>query len=341
MSDTASRASAAPVTTVLGPVPADGLGPTLMHEHLTVGFPGWRSDPRATVPDRADVLAMAKDRVAEMTSAGITAMVDPCPIDLGRDPLLAAEVADATGLHIVMATGLYLDAMAASHWKYAASFEGARYLADTFIHELTEGIEGTDVKAGIIKVATGPKRITRYERLVLEAAAIASVETGTGITTHTDRGQLGDEQQRILVEHGVAPERIIVGHSCASTDPAYHRTIAGGGSYLGFDRFGLESEIPDATRTESLWHLLEDGFGDRIVVSQDTTWCWYGKPASWADEPTWHVLRFVRDIAPALRDLGATAAQIDALLTDNPRNYFGGVPLAAPGPRVPVESARS
>jgi phosphotriesterase-related protein len=213
-----------------------------------------------------------------------------------------------------------------------AGVEGPQYLADVFIRELTEGVGDTDLRAGIIKVATGSRRITGYERIVFQAAAIASNATGAPITTHTDRGLLGDEQQKLLVSYGVPPHRIIIGHSCASGDPEYHARIARAGSYLGFDRFGLERERLDDERVDALCKAIEGGFDDRIVVSQDTVFCWPSKPAGFEVEPTWHVLRFVREIAPQLKARGVTDAQLEKLLVDNPRRYFDDVPLPISAP---------
>ena len=67
---------------------------------------------------RQDMLQIAKDKVAEMQAAGIQAMVDPCPSDLGRDIEFAAEVSQATGFPIVAAAGLYNEAYGLTpYWK--------------------------------------------------------------------------------------------------------------------------------------------------------------------------------------------------------------------------------
>jgi phosphotriesterase-related protein len=323
-----TQASSRQVVTVTGTVGTDRLGKVLMHEHLTTEFGGWRADPNLRPFTPGDALGLAVDRVEEMKAAGISSMVDPCPIDLGRDIEFGAEVARRTNFNIVMATGLYLDYMAGAHWKFSAGLAGPQYLADVFIKELTEGVGDTDLRAGVIKVATGPKRITRYEQMVFEAAAIASNATGAPITTHTDRGVLGDEQQALLMRHGVPPHRIIIGHSCASGDPDYHTRIARAGSYLGFDRFGILRERLDEERVDALCKAIENGFDDRIVVSQDTVFCWPSKPPSYEPDPTWHVLRFVREIAPQLKARGVTDAQLEKLLVENPRRYFDDVPLS-------------
>src|SRR6266545_2688036 len=94
------------VQTVLGPVPVDNLGMTLMHEHLVIGWPGWVFDPLARF-DRLKVTGMLVDRLHALKTLGVSTFVDPCPIELGRNPELAAEVAEATGMNIICATGLY------------------------------------------------------------------------------------------------------------------------------------------------------------------------------------------------------------------------------------------
>jgi phosphotriesterase-related protein len=62
---------------------------------------------------------------------------------------------------------------------------------------------------------------------------MSEIQTVTGTTTPDALGVT------------VAPHRIIIGHSCGSSDTDYHLRIAGAGSYLGFDRFGLDMIHPD------------------------------------------------------------------------------------------------
>jgi phosphotriesterase-related protein len=169
----------------------------------------------------------------------------------------------------------------------------------------------------------------------LEAAAKASRATGAPITTHTDQGTVGDAQQRLLTELGVPAHRIIVGHSCGTSNHDYHLGIARAGSYLGFDRFGLDMLHPDRERVASLLKLLQKGAGDRVVVSHDSVWCWRGTPIpksitlAAAGAANWHPLHFIRNVAPQLRQGGASEAQITALLVDNPRRFFAGEKLPA------------
>jgi len=204
-------------------------------------------------------------------------------------------------------------------------------MAELFIRELTEGVVGTGIRAGIIKVGTGHGTLTDYEKAVFEAAAKASLATGAPITTHTDEGRYGDDQQAFLTGHGVPAHRIVIGHSCGTSDSSYHEVIARNGSYLGFDRFGIDMLHPDTERVASLARLVKAGFGRQIVVSHDSVWCWNGMPFPPAIqeqmEKTWNPTHFIKRIVPQLRDAGVSDAQIDALLLDNPRRYFAGDPL--------------
>jgi phosphotriesterase-related protein len=316
--------SAVRIATVTGSIAPAELGRTLVHEHVVTGLPGWESDTLAPGYTRRELLARAKDRIAELQAVGIRTIVDPCPADLGRDVELSAELSQATGFPIIAATGLYNESAGGSvYWKFrTARGDAAKIMADAFIRELTVGIGQTEIRAGIIKVATNLGQITRYERSVLEAAARASLATGAPITTHTDEGQLGEEQQALLTSWGVPAHRIIIGHSCGSADHAYHARLAGNGSYLGFDRFGLEQLTSDDTRVASILKLIGAGHGGSVVVSHDTVWCWRGAPLT--PNPLWEPTHFSRRIVPKLRAGGASDAQIEALLVDNPRRFFEG-----------------
>lgn len=320
------------VQTVTGKIDVDDLGVTLMHEHLVIGYPGWEADTLSPGPSRDEMFSICVEKVKSMQALGVQSMLDPCPNDLGRDVQLAAEVSAATGFNIICATGLYKeDEGGVPYWHFTRQLGGAvQRMAQLFIHELETGIGKTGVRAGIIKVATGKGTITDYEYEVLEAASLASIETGAPITTHTDSGTMGVEQQAFLLEKGVPAHRIIIGHSCGSTDNAYHRHIIDGGSYVGFDRFGLDLFVNDEHRVQSLLALLGQGKENHVVVSHDSVWCTRGTPfppeilQSMDPDKLFDPTHFHRNIIPKLLAGGATQAQIDTLLVDNPRRLFAG-----------------
>jgi phosphotriesterase-related protein len=285
------------IHSVTGPIRPDQLGTTLMHEHVMIGYPGWEADSLRPGPGRDEMFSVCVDRIEEMKALGITSMLDPCPNDLGRD--VEFMFGDVVGP-----------------------------MTELFVHELTEGIGGTGIKAGILKVGTGHATLTEYERSIFEAAARAAVETGAPITTHTDGGRFGDDQQAFLTQRGVPAHRIIIGHSCGTRDHAYHCKIVEGGSYLGFDRFGLDVIHPDDDRVKSLLALLQAGHEQRVVVSHDSVWCWRGEPAPPEVQAglaaVWNPTHFHTRIVPRLLEGGASKDQIETLLVANPRRFFAG-----------------
>src|SRR4029077_1147805 len=98
----------ATVQTVLAPIDSSDLGPTLVHEHVRISYPGDDLDP-AYSWDRSACIDTGVERMAGVAEGGVRRFVDPCPIDLGRDPGLMAEVARQSGMQIVCSTGFYLE----------------------------------------------------------------------------------------------------------------------------------------------------------------------------------------------------------------------------------------
>jgi phosphotriesterase-related protein len=321
----------ASVQTVTGSIDSSQLGRVLMHEHLAVGYPGWESATNEQI-SHSEMLKVCVDHLEELKTLGYSSLVDPCPSDLGRDPELMIAAAEATGFNIICAVGLYHEAEGSKHWHFRSRFEDLTpVLTDLYVDELINGIGSTGIKPGIIKAATGPNEATDYELITLAAAAAAAIATDTPITTHTDQGTLGDLQQQVFTAAGVPAHRVVIGHSCGSTDTDYHMRIARGGSYLGFDRFGIPM-VSDDDRVAALARVIEAGAGDRVVVSHDSVWCWKGQP--WPPKLRSRVAeRFVptlfdRKIVPKLIDAGVDQAAIAKLTDDNPRAYFEGAPLA-------------
>ena len=132
------------------------------------------------------------------------------------------------------------------------------------------------MRAGAIKVATG-KPITALDTKFLNAACIAQKATGVPIITHTQDGHGGPEQQALFAEGGVAAHQCLIGHCCGNADPAYHRRVVDGGSYIGFDRIGILRFQPDEVRADNLVRLVRSGHRAQIMMSQDRHCGWLGK----------------------------------------------------------------
>jgi phosphotriesterase-related protein len=313
------------INTVTGTVSSDKLGVTLMHEHLLVGWAGWELDCKAPRFDRKTALRQAVERLKELKDLGLGTFVDPCPNDIGRDVVFMAEVASASGVNIVCSTGLYKEDLGSTPYMKQRS---AEEIADIYATELTQGIGETGIKAGLLKCATTKGRITEYEEKCLRAAARASRRTGAPITTHTDEGTMGREQLNIFESEGVPFSKVIIGHSCGSSDLRYHTDMLDRGCYLGFDRFGLDLLHPDRLRLAALIGLVGIGFEKQLVLSHDSVACWKGKGMPEMDAKmrklveNWKPTHIFKDIIPALKHAGVPEQKITTMMVENPRRYF-------------------
>jgi phosphotriesterase-related protein len=313
------------VQTVLGPVRVEQLGVTLMHEHLVIGWPGWVFDPLARF-DRMRVTSLLIERLRELKTLGVSTFVDPCPIELGRNPELAAEVSEATGMNIICATGLYTNRLGIPVYFRQRSVDE---IAEIFARELTEGIGSSGIRAGLIKCATGLNEITRHEEKCLRAAGRAHRVTGAPILTHTESATMGNEQLDILASEGANFERVIIGHSCGTANLAYHLGLLDRGAFLGFDRFGMETLFPDRLRIAALAGLLSIGYARQIVLSHDYVGSFLGRsmfrtPESQQGLAKWSYTHLFKEVLPKLRSIGVSEAQIQIMLVENPRRFFGG-----------------
>ncbi len=323
----------ASVQTVTGTCALEDLGRTLVHEHLLVGYPGWQMDALAPRFDRREAYRRAVDMLVQVREQhGLRTLLDPCPMDLGRDVEFMAEVSQASGLQIICTTGAYFEEQGLTYTFRNLPLDD---IAAIYEKEITTGVGETEIRAGAIKVATGSHRVSDYERKLLTAAARASVRCSVPIITHTQEGTCGLEQIAILTAAGVPAGRILVGHSDGIDDPAYHRRIVAAGAFIGFDRLGIEVILPDEIRLRNIASLVSDGHGDRICLSHDACiGAWLGRPI-FAPEtpidpsqialllPNWSPLHLFTRVIPRLRELGVSAAAIIKMTDENPARWFG------------------
>lgn len=320
------------VPTYTGEVGAERLGVTLIHEHVFVLSPELDIDlPHPEWhPGRAVEGAVAA--LERLYALGVRTLVDLTVPGLGRDPRLVARVAERSPVSIVASTGYYTaDALPHALRTHGPGrlVGGDDPLLGLFLRDIEEGIAGTAVRAGMLKVVSDAPGITGDVERVFTAAAHAHLRTGVPITTHSNpvtRGGL--DQQRLLDRLGVPLDRVVIGHSGDSTDLGYLRELADNGSYLGFDRFGMEHVAADDDRIRTLLLLLDEGYADRIVLSHDAAFFSRVTPPSWRarDVPHWHMEGIHTRVLPRLRESGVDDATIDRMLIDNPRRVLAGAP---------------
>jgi phosphotriesterase-related protein len=318
---------------VAGALAPSELGRTLVHEHVVISLPGEALDPTAP-PDRREIVAMAVDELQKLKDHGVATLVDPCPIELGRDPELYAEVSQRSGINIVFATGFYMEAMGIpAYWRA----RDAEEIAELYLKELTDGVGRTGLRPGVIKAATGLE-VTAAEARCLAGAAKAQSQAGCAIITHTEHSRHGERQQEIFAENGADLSRILIGHQDEHPTPDPLLRLAERGTFVGVDRVGTESLAPDDTRADNVAALVKAGFGNRVCLSHDCV-CTLTAPRfpfalpperrpknvleGWAKarKPLTHIFT---DFAPRLAARGVDADALDQILRDNPRRLLAG-----------------
>jgi phosphotriesterase-related protein len=311
--------------TVRGPVEANRLGRTLMHEHVYV----LTAEVQQNYPDEwgdEDVrVADAVQRLSELPKNGISTIVDVTAIGQGRNIPRVKRIADQLpDLNIVVATGIYtFDEVPLYFWR-----RPPEAMTELFVRDITEGIAGTGVEAGMLKCAVDAKGLTPGVEQVLRAIARAHTQTsGTPVTIHTHAaGQHGPAILDVLRQEGVDLDRVVLGHSGDATGhPDYLESMARAGLTLGMDRFGIDHFASFEARSELVVELCRRGLADRMVLSHDTC-CyidWFA-PGSLDDLKHWHYLHISQDVLPYLRGHGVTEDEIDAMLVRNPARILAG-----------------
>ena len=313
------------VNSVLGPVETADLGFTLSHEHVANNPLGVRH----TYPEFIDREGIIEQSVAYLKEAydeGLRTIVDTTTFDLGRDVGLMAEVSRKSGVNVIAATG--------NHTAVPRGFDDVSpdTIALLYVREIEEGIEGTGIKAGVIKVASDRGGITDAQEVILRAAARTQKQTGVPISTHTwSPERIGDQQVRILEEEGVDMNRVYIGHSNDDTDMDYRLGLPDKGVWLGLDRFpyGATPGTPNwEGRTELVKQLIDAGFAHRLMLGHD-----YLLPKARRSPEIQEQRRLAnpdaynfisRRVLPRLRELGTSEDNIRQMMVENPRRFFEG-----------------
>jgi phosphotriesterase-related protein len=309
------------VPTVRGPIDTSRLGATLMHEHIFVLNTEIVESYPAIFGDEERRIDEAVSRLDQLAAHGVGTIVDLTVIGQGRFIPRIQRVAERTSINIVVATGVYTFSEVPFYFR----IRGADAMTELFVHDITRGIGETNVRAGVLKCATDAQGLTRGVERVLRAVAQAHRQTGVPISTHTHVAtRRGLDQQRVFREEGVDLSRVIIGHSGDSTDIGYLEELLAAESYLGMDRFGIDTITSFDQRVDTVVQLCQRGHADRLVLSHD-----YSSFIDWFPEadlatrfPNWNYLHIHQAVLPALKARGVTDEQIHTMLVDNPRAIF-------------------
>jgi len=314
---TAEASKSAPIwwfETTQGPIAAEGIGVILPHEHIFTDLrgPGTRGYGQA---DAADVVRVMAPLLEEAKEKGVGLLFECSSIGVGRNVSILSEVSKASGLPVVVPTGVYGRANFAPPEHRNMSEDE---LTELFISEIREGIEGTGIKAGFIKIATGGGNMTALEEKILRAAGRAARETGAAVASHTTTSNNATKQTDIL--ESISPEiRFIWVHAQSVNNRSLYRQLAERGIFIEFDSLGWNPG-QDSTYISAIKDMLAAGYGEKILLSHDAGWYQPGEQNGGSQMPyTYLIDTFI----PKLRDSGVDDETIVMITEKNPIRAFG------------------
>ncbi|MEJ7900895.1 MAG: hypothetical protein WKF63_03565, partial [Thermomicrobiales bacterium] len=264
--------------TTLGQLGADALGMILPHEHVFVDLRTW-DQPGYGEAETDDVVRLMTPEIEAVRGAGITAIVEPGPVGVGRRADILLAVSRATGFPLAVPTGVYREPWLPP-WVRDADQDALR---DWMIGELTGQIEESGVQAAWIKVGATDDGVTDEEAKVLRAAAAASIATGAAIGSHTVRGHVARSQLDLIEGEGAAPDRFVWIHAHQEPDLAIHHELGKRGAWIEYDGIGEPND--DARFIDLVQRGLDAGLADRILISQDRGWYDPAQPGGGTPKP--------------------------------------------------------
>ncbi len=327
----------ASVETVTGAIDASELGTTLIHEHLRTQDEAvhaqWPSAHAAGgIPERDIGPGEDYDAAVEAAQAavelGVKTIGEPTAMFLGRDVNFMRRVAEETGLQVVPCTGIYTY----DHLPQFFLSRTPEQIADMFVADIEEGIQGTDIKAAFIKCAADEPGVNENVEKVHRAAAKAHARTGVPIMAHSrPLSDTAPRQIEIFEEEGVDLSRVQIAHCGDSPDADYVESLIEKGVWVGLDRYGLEMYLPYDQRQAVTLALLERGYADRVFLSADScaTIDWFPfeiieQLIAGGAAKDWDIRIVPQRVIPDLKEAGVTDDQIEQMMVRNPVAWLTG-----------------
>ncbi len=299
------------LVTTLGPMVAAG-GTILPHEHVFVDLrtPLTRGYAEAATEE---VVRVMLPSLQEAKAAGIAAIVEASAVGVGRRADILSEVSRAAGVPLVVPTGVYREPWIPP-WIHATTEDA---LERWMRGELEGDIEESGVAAGWIKLSAGDAGLTNCETKVLRAAGRAAAATGAVIGSHTIRGAVVLEELSILASVGLPADRFIWIHAHVEEDFQTNLAAARQGAWIEYDAIG--NPDTDGGFIDRIHRMLDAGFEDRVLLSQDRGWFNPALPGG-GEQKSYAYL--VQAFLPALASSGVPEPTIRRITRDNPFRAF-------------------
>lgn len=285
-------------------------GYTLMHEHMTIDLSGVKQDADCHI----DCMKETLNELESLYAYGVRNIVDVTLPGMGRDMVYFDKLQQQTPIRLLPATGFYKEPFLPT----LVATKSVDELATMMMMEIEQGIEGSGYKAVIIgEIGTSKDVMLPLEQKVFDAAIQASLKTDTPITTHTTLGTYAYEQAKYLLERGVAPHNIIIGHQDLSNNIEQIKQLLALGVYVGFDTVGKINYVEDVDRAKMLYELQQASLLNQVILSLDITRKSHLKQFGGSG-----YAYLFETFLPLLKTIGVHQQSIEMLLKENPKRIF-------------------
>ena len=309
------------VMTVTGPVSSDQLGLTLMHEHifsdLTKDYYGLNSilnDPELAYQELMLYKSAGGVSLVDQTTGGLRGHDhDLLPI---KHALAIRQMAERTGLNIILGAGWYRE----PYYEKRLYRMKTNEIADELVRDIEDGVDGTDVRAGILgEIGTHFTWVSPVEERMFRAVARAHKRTGVTIATHATKWPVGLDQLDILQGEGVDPRRVIIGHCQSYPHHEYHAEVARRGAFVAIDTLGAGKGYMHETDIRLIKQMIDAGLTKHLLFSEDL--CFRDHYVVNGGHGYTYVATKLQE---ELRPLGVTDEHFHQITVENPRRALTG-----------------
>ncbi|PLS32120.1 phosphotriesterase family protein [Bifidobacterium margollesii] len=301
------------VQTVLGNIDVKDMGYTMPHEHILTCPQGHGSkvEEDHLLNSYSKAVAMLREYKAD----GGGTLVEATPKTWGRDAVGMKYASEATGVNVVACTGYICQEHGMP--DDLGDWDIERVI-DEMVKDITVGMDGTDIKAGWIKVGTAYLHITPGEEKVIRAACRAAKKTGVSVHAHTTIGTMGLEILKIVQEEDFDTSRFAVAHVDRNPDLWYHRKMLETGCSLIYDGPGKAKYYPDSMRVDLLKHLVDEGYASKLMMCNDMGRRSHHKVYGFGPG-----FNYIKDVfLPRLIDEGLDEQVVHDFMYANPQKFY-------------------
>lgn len=298
------------IETVQGPLPPGKLGVTLYHEHLAMN-PGPQEKYRMSIFDNPDEISR---ELSDFKKYGGGTFVDMSPLNFGRNVLACKYISEKTGVNVICCTGFHNEKFI-PEWVHSKS---DRDIESIVRAEIEDGIDGSGIRAGVIKLGSSSDFIHPVEQRLFGIISSVHKLTGIPISTHCDKGLQALEQCKLFIKHGVKPDRVLLGHVDIPNDADHLKKICDLGFNVGIDHIGRDLENHDQIKLAMIGELVEEGYINQIFIAGDMGKKNYLK--IYGGAPGFGYI--VSEFKQLFLNHGMDSNQFDQIMVENPKRFF-------------------